>query len=658
MQKRLTSRDIILYVLLTLILLLLILVMYQVDRQWNKLREMQISVSEQAKDVQDVRASVSKLQQSWNNNLTAQSAAVTSQVATGVASTNPASTATSSKAATEQSSSTTVAMTKNESGERVAESFRRAFKASQQEDYAQGDWKVASFASTVKTISPLVSSDAYASDVQQNVLESLIVRNPDSLNWEGLIAKDWQVSEDGLVITFQLHPSVIFSDGKPLTSEDLVFSYAFMMNEAIKAPGERAYYEKIKSVEANGPYEVVYTFKEPYFEALGLAGGMPILAKHFYEEYMNKGEEFNESKGLLIGSGPYRLADPKSWTSDQGAIELVRNPRYWGAVQPTFDKLVWRVIQNDSARLTTYRNGDIDIYSARPVEYDKLLEDEQIMGKSQNLEYMSPVAGYAFIGWNQKSGETKTRFSDKRVRQAMTYLVDRDTMIRDIYRGYAEPAISPFSPRSKQHDPALKPRKQDVAKAKSLLKAVGYEDRDDDGLLENESGEAFSFKLMYPEGSDDTKRLVLLLKDMFAKAGVQLVPDPTEWSVMVERLDQKNFDATILGWTSGLETDVYQMFHSSQTKTNGNNFVNYESPALDALIEKARVEVDEEKRMAIWQQAEGVFFDEQPYTFLKRSKSLVFVDKRIKNLELTNMGLNLNFQPYEIYVPTAQQKYQ
>ena len=286
-------------------------------------------------------------------------------------------------------------------------------------------------------------------------------------------------------------------------------------------------------------------------------------------------------------------------------------------------------------------DGDIDVYSARPIEYDKLLKDEQIMGKSQNLEYMSPVAGYAFIGWNQMSGEEKTRFADKRVRQAMTYLLDRDVMIRDIYRGYAEPAISPFSPQSKQHDPALKPRKHDVVKAKELLKSAGYEDRDNDGLLENEAGEAFSFKLMYPEGSDDTKRLILLFKDMFAKAGVQLIPDPTEWSVMVERLDQKNFDATVLGWSSGLETDIYQMFHSSQTKANGNNFVNYKSPTLDALIEKARIEVNEAKRMKIWQQAEGVFYDEQPYTFLKRSKSLVFIDKRIKNLELTKIGLNL-----------------
>jgi len=445
---------------------------------------MQVSVSEQAKDVQDVRVSVSKLQQSLNDKVMVQAA----PAAMGT------SVVQSTKKQEEQvaSNSSSVAEVKNSP---VSESFRRAYSASQKEDFAQGDWKVTSFQSTVKTITPLVSSDSYASDVQQNVLESLLTRNPDTLNWEGLVAKSWQISEDGLTITFQLNTNVVFSDGKPLTSEDLVFSYEFMMNEAIKAPGERAYYEKLKSVEANGPYEVIYKFKEPYFEALGLAGGMSILAKHFYEEYMTKGEEFNESKG------------------------------------------------NDSARLTTYRNGDIDVYSARPVEYDKLLKDEQIMGKSQNLEYMSPVAGYSYIGWNQKLGEDKTRFADKRVRQAMTYLVDREVMIRDIYRGYAEPAISPFSPRSKQHDPALKPRKADVAKAKALLKEAGYEDRDNDGLLEDESGEAFSFKLMYAEGSDDTKRLVLLFKDMFAKAGVQLVPDPTEWSVMLERLDQKNFDA-------------------------------------------------------------------------------------------------------------------
>lgn len=648
MQKRLTTRDTILYTLLAVMTLLLVLLMYQIDRQWNKLNEMQIAVSEQAKDVQGVRSSVSGLQRSFDG------------VAASVARIESMPAAISTVAVDKkQLSGQPVAQTIGNAGKaEVPSAFQRAYDATQQSDYSQGDWKVNFFASTVKTISPLVSSDAYAAEVQENVLESLLIRNPETLEWSGLIAKDWVVSDDGLTITFNLHDNVRFSDGVSLTAEDVAFTYSFIMNEAIKAPGERAFYEKIASVTAVSPYQVSFVFKEPYFQALGAAGGLPILAKHFYQEYMDKAEEFNQSKGLLLGSGPYRLADPKSWTSDQGAIELVRNSRYWGAVQPSFDKLVWKVIQNDSARLTTYRNGDIDLYTARPVEYDQLLEDKQIQEKSQNLEYMSPVAGYSYIGWNQQKGEEKSKFADKRVRQAMTYLTDRDTIIRDIYRGYAEVAISPFSPRSKQHDPELKPRQANVEKAKLLLKEAGFEDRNNDGLLEDEKGELLSFKLMYAQSSDDTKNLVLLLKDMFAKAGVQLIPDPTEWSVMLERLDQKNFDATVLGWSSGLETDIYQMFHSSQTKTNGNNFINYKSPALDALIDEARVIVDEDKRMAVWKKAEAVFHDEQPYTFLLRRKSLVFVDKRIQNLELTNIGLNHNIYPLEIYVPKSLQKYQ
>ena len=151
--------------------------------------------------------------------------------------------------------------------------------------------------------------------------------------------------------------------------------------------------------------------------------------------------------------------------------------------------------------------------------------------------------------------------------------------------------------------------------------------------------------------------MVLLLKDMYAKAGVKLIPEPTEWPVMIEKLDNKDFTAITLAWTSGIETDIYQMFHSSQTKTNGNNFINYKSKALDKLIDEARVTVDEEKRMSIWKKAEAVFYEDQPYTFLVRRQSLVFIDKRFKNLAMTKLGLNSSMLPLETYVPKPSQKY-
>ncbi|MGZ4978730.1 MAG: ABC transporter substrate-binding protein [Methylobacter sp.] len=538
----------------------------------------------------------------------------------------------------------------------VAPAFKRAQAATRLPDYAQGDWSVNALSANLKTITPLVSTDADASEVQSYVQEGLLTRNPETLEWEGLIAKSWKVSDDGLVLTFQLRDDVKFSDGEPLTAEDVVFTFDFTMTEAIQAPRDRAYLNKIKEVKANGKYEIVFTFKEPYFEALNIAGSMLILPKHFYEVYLQEPQKFNESKGLLLGSGPYKLIDPKSWTPDKGNVELVRNERYWGDVQPSFNRILWKTIQNDSARLTTYRNGEIDFYSARPVEYQSLKKDQQIITKSQNFEYMPPIGGWSYIGWNQFYRDKPTPFADKRVRLAMTYLTDVSRIISDVFLGYAEPAVSPFSKTSKQHDNSLQPYNFDLDKAKALLKAAGYEDRNRDGVLEDKAGQLLEFKLTYFQGSEDTKRMVLLLKDLYAKAGVRLIPSPQEWPVMLENLQKKDFEATLLGWTSVIESDLYQIFHSSQI-IDGDNRISYKNPDLDKLIEEARRTVDESKRMPLWRQAERILYEDQPYTFLMRRKNLLFVDKRIANVQMTKLGLNIGSLPLETYVPALQQKY-
>jgi peptide/nickel transport system substrate-binding protein len=239
----------------------------------------------------------------------------------------------------------------------------------------------------------------------------------------------------------------------------------------------------------------------------------------------------------------------------------------------------------------------------------------------------------------------------------MTYLTDVNRIIKDVFLDYADPALSPFSSTSKQHDPNLQAYRFNLDKAKALLKEAGYEDRNHDGVLEDNSGQAFEFKLTYFEANEDTKRMVLLLKDLYARAGVKMTPFPQEWPVMLDNLNKKDFDAITLGWTSGIETDLFQNFHSSQAINKGDNFIGYKNPALDILIDEARRTVDENKRMPLWQQAERLLYADQPYTFLMRRKNLLFVDKRIHNLQMTKSGLNFGSLPLENYVPLAQQKY-
>ena len=381
------------------------------------------------------------------------------------------------------------------------------------------------------------------------------------------------------------------------------------------------------------------------------------MPRHFYEKYLKTPEKFNQSKGILLGSGPYRLKDPENWSPDKGVVELVRNERYWGPVTPTYNLILWKVIENDSARLTTFRNREIDIYGARPIEYNSLRNDKALMDRVQNFEYMPPITGYYYIGWNQKKDGKDTLFTDRRVRQAMTYLTDRQKIIDEVLLGYGQVAVSPFNPQSDQHDKSIMPRSYDVNKAKALLKEAGFEDRNGDGVIEDANGKAFEFEINFVNASEDVKRIVLLLKDLYAKAGIVLKPKATEWPVMLEASKNKDFDAMILGWTSVVETDLYQIFHSSQIKDNGDNYVSYENPELDKCIEEARSTVDKDKRTPIWHRCEKHLFEDQPYTFMYRRKSLVFIDKRYKNLKVTNFGLNLDRLPIETYVPAANQKY-
>ena len=605
---------------------LVLLVMVQVDRQWERLTLMEGLLREQAQDVRALRMALQRMENEWAAGAWA-----------------PADTA----ARTAESRPVTA----------FPAAFERAREASMQPEFALGDWLVRAFPTGLATLTPYISSDAYASEVQAYVLESLLRRNPDTLEWEGLLAESWSFSEDGMQLSFRLRPGLRFSDGEPLTADDFAFTFRFVMDDRIAAPRSRAFLEKLAAVEAEDARTVVFTFAEPYFNALSLAGGLQVLPEHFYAQYLDDPQTFNQSRGILLGSGPYRLPHPTAWTPDAGRVELERNPRYWGPLDPSFDRLVWRIIQNDSARLTTFRNGDIDVYGARPREFNRLREDSALRERADAYEYMSPTAGYSYIAWNQERNGEATRFADPRVRRAMTYLTDVPRVIDEVMLGYGEPAVSPFSPRSAQHNPEHVPWPFDMERALELLAEAGYAERNRDGVLVNAAGQPFRFELVFFQDNEDTRRMVLFLRDLYARAGVQLIPRPTEWSVMLDLLNRKDFDAITLAWTSGIETDIFQMFHSSQTIAGGDNFIHYRNPELDQLIEQARAEVDESLRMPLWQEAERILYADQPYTFLMRRQTLAFIDRRIHNLQQTQLGLNLSAIPVEVYVPAAQQRH-
>jgi peptide/nickel transport system substrate-binding protein len=610
MENRFGVRDLIISVLLLVLIAVVLLAMVQYDRQWDELRGISVQLREQTRELSRIRTLLEGGVRISGDG----------RDATGDITQPPA--------------------------------FARIEAAAAREDYALGDYFVDVFAVVPDRLTPLISSDAYASMVQQQVLQSLAQRDPQTLEWEPLVASGWQISDDGLVITFQLRRGVTFSDGESLTADDVVFTFHWMMNEAIEAPRARAYYDKIERVEKLDDYSVAFHFHEPYFQAFELAAGMEILPEHFYSRFTPS--QFNRATGLLLGSGPYRLPDPEGWRPEPGRpIELVRNDRYWGPPAP-FDRRIYRVIENDTARLTTFRNGDLDAFYPTPEQYLGMRQDEQLLARTHQFEFQRPNAGYLYIAWNQRRGGEPTVFADIRVRQAMTMLTDRQRICDEMYYGYAQPVTGPFSPLSRQYDHDIDPWPFDPSRARELLAEAGFTARGRDGVLVSADGQPLRFRLSYPANSETFNRVVLFIKDTFARAGVIVDPDPLEWSVLIERINQRNYDAVSLGWTGSVEGDLFQIFHSSQIEGTADNFTSYRNPQLDALIDEARATVDEETRLPLWQAAHRVLHEDQPYTFLLTRQTLAFFDHRLRNIEQVTLGLNSEL---EWYVPAALRKW-
>jgi peptide/nickel transport system substrate-binding protein len=627
MEKRFGLKDLVLFVLLGVLVLVVLLAMKQYDRQWDLLDKIRKAGDEQTRELAAIRRTL------------AGGINVRGSV------TGPATSAPTTSASNQEVGQNT-------------DPFFRVYDAKLQPDYALGDWMVDNFPANIAKLTPLISVDLYSRVIERKVVETLAYIDPVTLNYVPLLARSWQVSPDGLTITFQLREGVTFSDGHPFTADDVVFSFDWMMNPKVAAPAARSEIEYTDKVVKISDYEVAFKFKKPYFNSLEVsAATLNILPKHFYGKY--EPEKFNQQLGMLMGTGPYKLPDPESWRPGQ-KIVLVRNERYWGEPGP-FNRFVYNEVIERVAAQTMFRNGELDRYAAEPDEYVAMLKDKALVGRTEHLEFASPLSGYGYIAWNQKRNGQPTAFADKRVRQAMTMLLDRERVCNEVYLGYASVATGPFEPGSEQADPSIKPWPYNPDAAKALLAQAGFADRDGDGVIDGPDRKPLRFKLTYPTSSTLYERAVFLMKDGLARAGIAMEPDPQDWPLVQKRLTNRDFDAITLRWGGGsVEGDITQMFHSSQIGDNGDNFMSYVNPELDKTIDEAKSTVDPAKRMPLWHKCHRILYEDQPYTFLTNQKYLYFFDKRIKNVKTAKLGLNYfqyNVMPCVWYVPGPMQKY-
>lgn len=503
-------------------------------------------------------------------------------------------------------------------------------------------------------LTPYISSDVYSTRVLDRVCESLSSFDPKTLRLVGALADGWQIDPDGLWIRAHINPRARFSDGTPVTSEDIRWTYMdFINNPLIEAERTRSTQDNLKEVKVVDGLTVDFIFKEAFFTNILIALGDPILPKHYYAKF--EPSQINQGTGMTMGSGPFRLSKLPSgaedlsnqWTPGEDVV-LVRNEQYW-AEKPALERLRFKSIKDDLGRLVAYRNGEGSMMLPTSPQYNKVLKEELDFEKSNYaLKWTNMRCGYSFIAWQcgPRSGKNLTPFADKRVRQAMTMLLDRERMIRDIWDGIGIVSKGPNNPESPASDPAVKPLPFDQDKAKQLLTEAGWKDRDGDGILENEKGDKFTFEYTYATGGEISERLARFVKDSYGKAGIIVTTRPVDWSRYQELLKLRDFDAITMGWGANApESDPRQIFHSESIKEGGDNFTQWVNKDCDALIEKGRRTMDETTRMEVWRQFEACVAEDQPYTFVRVAPWLRFVKRDFGNVNTYKSGL----EPQEFF---------
>ncbi|MFQ5455040.1 MAG: peptide-binding protein [Nitrospirota bacterium] len=483
-----------------------------------------------------------------------------------------------------------------------------------------------------KRIIPMLASDSASGDISGWIFNGL-VKYDKNITLVPDLAESFSASDDCLTVTFKLRKGVKWQDGIEFTASDVLFTYQKLIDPDTGTPYSGDF-ERIKDFNLIDKYTIKITYKEPF--APGLASwGMGIIPKHLLENEDLNTTEFNRKP---VGTGPYRM---KEWVSGQKIVlEAYRN--YFEG-RAKIDKYIYRIIPDTATMFLELKAGSLDYMGLRPIQYKRQTDTEYFNREFNKFKY--PGFAYTYLGYNLRD----PKFSDKRVRQAITYAINKESVINGVLLGLGRPSTGPFPPESWAYNPDVKDYGYDPEKAESLLKEAGWEDHNNDGIIEKD-GKAFKFTILTNQGNEERAKTAEIIQQNLEKVGIKVDIRIVEWQAFLHQfIDKRKFEAIILGWSLGRDPDAYDIWHSSKTKEGEFNFISYNNPRVDELLVEGRNTCNKEKRKKIYHEIHRILSDEQPYTFLYYPTALPILHKRFKGVKPSPIGIWYNFPKW--YVP-------
>ncbi|MEK4533270.1 ABC transporter substrate-binding protein [Solibacillus sp. FSL K6-1554] len=463
------------------------------------------------------------------------------------------------------------------------------------------------------SLDPGIVTDGESFKVTQNVFETLLNFGEQDTTINPGLAKEWEVSEDGLTYTFQLQEGVKFHDGTDFNADAVIKNINrwkggkeedyYYFNSMFKAEGE----DIIKDVTAEGDHTVVFTLSRPQAPFLKNLAMSPfgIGSPTAFEA---AGDKFGDNP---VGTGPFKFTDWKR--NDSITIEKFED--YWQEGLPKLDKVIFRSIPDNSARLNELMAGNIDLADGINPSDGKTVEGDSTL---QLIERPSMNIGYL--------GLTNTRapFDNKLVRQAVNYAIDKQAIVDAFFEGRAEVAANPMPSSISGYNDAISPYPYDPEKAKSLLAEAGYDGKEI---------ELWAMPVPRPYMPDGAKVAEVIQKNL-EDVGIPSKIVTFEWATYLEKAKNGEADAFMLGWT-GDNGDADNFIYTLLDKDNigSNNYAFYSNEEVHELLIQAQSETDENVRNELYKKAQEIIHDDAPWVPLAHSTPLLAAKAGVKDFK-------------------------
>lgn len=432
-------------------------------------------------------------------------------------------------------------------------------------------------------LDPIIETDVPSFERINAMMESLVVFNHD-MELEGRLATDWGYTEDGLTLWFDLREGVLFHHGREFTADDVKFTFETILDPEVAAQN-RSLYVDIAEIEVINDYRIEFHLANVNGFLINNMARLPIVPADVYQE---RGAQFRQSP---IGTGPYEFS---RWIRDD-RFEMTAFEQYWGGT-PNIDTIVFRPIPEQTTKLLAFEAGEADIVTAPPqMEFARLEDDPGID------TMVAPSPGYTYMGFNTRN----EALSDVRVRQAISYLIDRNAIVDQLLYGLGIPGHTQVIPSLPWYNEDAKRYDYNPERAMELLAEAGY---GPDNPL--------SLRLHTNEETAIRGQIAEVLGYLLNEMGIQVDISIEEWGAFLSRIQQtEDYDLFIMGWGGQLDPDRASI---RQFNTEGSaNYTYYSNARVDELTNLGpTVPGDSQESIDIYREVQAIVAEEVPYAFI------------------------------------------